>query len=66
MLGATAAGLLYGFATGLPFLIEGLILLGACMVLLLPAIARMFLAARRNVQAEHAESEPVVEPVLDR
>jgi len=46
LFGATAAGLLYGFSTGLPFLIEGLILLGASLVLLLPSIARMFLAAR--------------------
>jgi MFS transporter, DHA1 family, solute carrier family 18 (vesicular amine transporter), member 1/2 len=66
LLGATAAGLLYGFSIGLPFLIEGLILLGASLVLLLPAIARTFLAARRHVQAEHAESEQVGEPVLDR
>jgi hypothetical protein len=53
LLGATAAGLLYGYSTGLPFLLEGLMLLGASMVLLLPGIARLFLAARRNVQAEH-------------
>jgi hypothetical protein len=56
LIGATAAGLLYGFSTGLLFLVEGIMLLGTSLVLLLPGIARMFLIARRNVQA--------VEPVL--
>jgi DHA1 family multidrug resistance protein-like MFS transporter len=66
LLGATAAGLLYGFSTGLPFLIEGLILLGASLVLLLPGIARMFLAARRNVQAERIEAALNEETVVER
>lgn len=66
LIGATAAGLLYGYSTGLPFLVEGLILLGASLVLLLPGIARMFLAARRNVQAEHIEEELVGETAVER
>jgi MFS family permease len=66
LLGATAAGLLYGFSTGLPFLIEGLILLGASPVLLLPSIGRMFLAARRNLQDERLETELIEETVVER
>jgi MFS family permease len=66
LIGATAAGLLYGFSTGLPFLVEGLMLLGTSLVLLLPGIAQMFLAARRNVQTEYIKAEPVVETVVER
>jgi MFS family permease len=65
LIGATAAGLLYGYSTGLPFLVNGLLLLGASLVLLLPGIARMFLAARRNVQAGHLEAEFVEKTVID-
>jgi MFS family permease len=66
LLGATAAGLLYGYSMGLPFLVQGFILLGASLVLLLPGIARMFFAARRNVQAEHIEAEMVEETAVER
>lgn len=66
LLGATAAGLLYGYATGLPFLVEGLMLIGASLVLLLPGIAQMFLAARRKVQAERIETELVEETAVER
>jgi len=66
LIGATAAGLLYGYSTGLPFLVEGLMLLGASLVLLLPGIARMFLAARPNVQAESIEAELVEETAIER
>ncbi|HJT57310.1 MAG TPA: MFS transporter [Ktedonobacteraceae bacterium] len=48
LLGATAAGLFYGFLPGLPFLIEGLICLGACFVLLLPGSARWFHSGTRE------------------
>lgn len=65
LLGATAAGLLYAFSTGLPFLIEGLILLGASLVLLLPGIARMFLDARRRVQVERLETELIEETAVE-
>jgi MFS family permease len=65
LIGATAAGLLYGYSTGLPFLVEGLMLLGASLVLLLPGIARMFLAARRNVQAQRIEAELVEETAVE-
>jgi MFS family permease len=65
LLGATAAGLLYGWATGLPFFIEGLICFGACLVLLLPGIARMFLAARRNLPGEGVETDLIEETIVD-
>jgi len=48
LLGATAAGLFYGFLPGLPFLIEGLICLGACFVLVLPGSARWFHSGTRE------------------
>ena len=41
-------------------------LLGASLVLLLPGIARMFLAARPNVQAESIEAELVEETAIER
>jgi MFS family permease len=66
LLGATAAGFLYGWSTGLPFLIEGMMLLGASLVLLLPGVARMFLAARRHVQGERVEAELVEETAVER
>ena len=66
LIGATAAGLLYGYSTGLPFLIVGLICIATFLILLLPGIARMFLAARRNVQAEHVEAELIEESVVER
>lgn len=65
LIGATAAGLLYGYSTGLPFFIVGLICFGAGLILLLPGIARMFLAARRNVQAEHVEVELIEETAVE-
>ena len=65
LLGATAAGLLYGYSTGLPFLVEGIMLLGASLVLLLPGIARMFLAARRDVQTERIEEKLIEDTVID-
>jgi MFS family permease len=63
LIGATAAGLLYGYSTGLPFFIEGLICIGACLFLLLPGIARIFLAAQRNVQGERIDL--IEEKILD-
>jgi MFS family permease len=65
LIGATAAGLLYGYSTGLPFFIVGLICFGACLVLLFPGIARMFLAARQNMQTEHLEAEMIEETAID-
>lgn len=52
LFGATVAGLLYGFSPGLPFLVEGALCLGACVVLFLPGVARMFAAARRKMVDE--------------
>jgi MFS family permease len=66
LIGATAAGLLYGYSTGLPFLIVGLICIATFLILLLPGIARMFLAARRNVQTEHVEAELIEETAVER
>jgi len=63
LIGATAAGLLYGYSTGLPFLIEGLICIVASLVLLLPGIARMFLAVRRNAQGGRVEVELIEERI---
>jgi len=65
LIGATAAGLLYGYSTGLPFFIAGLICFGACLVLLLPGIARMFLAARQNTQTGRVEAELIEETAVD-
>lgn len=48
LIGATVAGLLYGYSTGLPFLVTGLVCLVACAVLLLPVFAREFRAMRRT------------------
>lgn len=48
LIGATVAGLLYGYSTGLPFLVTGLVGLLACAVLLLPVFAREFRAMRRT------------------
>jgi MFS family permease len=61
LIGATAAGLLYGYSTGLPFLIEGLFCFATGLVLLLPGISRMFFAARRNLQTERVEEELIEE-----
>jgi hypothetical protein len=55
-MGATVAGLLYGFTPGLPFLLQGLLCFAACLVLLLPGIAHMFRAARRKFSDELAEA----------
>jgi MFS family permease len=66
LIGATAAGLLYGYSTGLPFFIVGIICFGACLILLLPGIARMFLAARGKVQTERVEAELIEETVVKR
>ncbi len=46
LVGATVAGLLYAYGTGLPFLVEGVVCLVACAMLLLPVFAREFHAAR--------------------
>ena len=65
LIGATAAGLLYGYSTGLPFFIVGLICFAAVLLLLLPAISRMFFAARSNIQAEHIEQELIEESMVE-
>jgi MFS family permease len=52
LFGAMVAGLLYGFNPGLPFLVEGILCLGACVVLFLPALARMFPLQRGKVIEE--------------
>jgi hypothetical protein len=49
LLGATAAGLLYGFRPGLPFVIEGLICFALSFVLFLPGLAQQFHSARQKV-----------------
>ncbi len=49
LLGATAAGLLYGFAPGLPFFIGGLTCFAACLVLFLPGLARQFHSAHQKM-----------------
>ena len=55
LIGATVAGLLYGFTPGLPFLLQGLLCFAACTVLLLPGIAHMFRATRRKFSDELVE-----------
>jgi MFS family permease len=66
LIGATAAGLLYGYSTGLPFFFAGLICFGAGLILLSPGIARMFLAVRQNVQTERVEAELIEETAVER
>lgn len=66
LIGATAAGLLYGHSTGLPFLFVGVVFFAACPVLLFPGIARMFLAARRKVQIERIELKPLEETAVKK
>ncbi len=56
LIGATVAGLLYGITPGLPFLLQGLLCLTACLVLLLPGFAHMFRAARRKFSDELVEA----------
>jgi MFS transporter, DHA1 family, multidrug resistance protein len=56
LVGATVAGLLYGFTPGLPFLLQGLLCFAACPVLLLPGIAHMFRTARHRFSDELAEA----------
>jgi hypothetical protein len=51
---------------GLPFFIERLFCFGAGLILLLPGIARIFLVARRNVQAERIEAELIEEMAVER
>lgn len=58
LIGATAAGLLYGYTTGLPFLVEGIICLAASTILLLPFFAREFRATRRT------NAEAVLQPQI--
>ncbi|MGZ3617801.1 MAG: MFS transporter [Ktedonobacteraceae bacterium] len=65
LMGATAAGLLYGYSTGLPFLIEGLFCFGTGLILLLPGISRMFFAARRNLQTQIPGQELVEETMVE-
>ena len=55
LIGATAAGLLYGLTPGLPFLMAGLVCFCACLVLFLPGLARQFHTARRNILSEPVE-----------
>jgi len=66
LIGATAAGLLYGYSTGLPFFIEGLFCFGAGLFLLLPGISRMFFAARQNLPAKRVETDLIEETVVER
>ncbi|MFL5629498.1 MAG: MFS transporter [Ktedonobacteraceae bacterium] len=56
LIGATVAGLLYGITPGLPFLLQGLLCLTACLVLLLPGFAHMFRAARHKFSDELVEA----------
>lgn len=65
LIGATAAGLLYGYSTGLPFLIQGLICFGAGLLLLLPGISRTFFAARKNLQTQILNQELVEETMVE-
>jgi MFS transporter, DHA1 family, solute carrier family 18 (vesicular amine transporter), member 1/2 len=65
LIGATAAGLLYGYSTGLPFLIAGLFCFGAGLLLLLPGISRTFFAARKNLQTELPNQELVEESMVE-
>lgn len=54
LISATAAGFLYGFDPGLPFLVVGVIYVAAVLALLSPTLARVFPA--RNVQGGSAET----------
>ena len=65
LIGATAAGLLYGYSTGLPFFIQGLFCFGVGLFLLLPGISHMFFAARQNVQAERIETELIEKTAIE-
>ena len=56
LIGATAAGLLYGYTPGLPFLMTGLVCFCACLVLFLPGLARQFHTARRKIVSERGEA----------
>src|SRR5207248_10203824 len=65
LIGATAAGLLYGYSTGLPFLIVGLICIATFLILLLPGIARMFFATQQIMQTERIEAELIEETAIE-
>jgi MFS family permease len=56
LVGAGIAGLLYGFSPGLPFLLQGLVSFAACLVLLVPACARVFSSARLRLLAGALEA----------
>ncbi|GAC1502177.1 MAG: MFS transporter [Ktedonobacteraceae bacterium] len=50
LFGSAAAGILYLYSAGLPFLVEGLLYLATVLVLLLPGLARIF--GRKPLQLE--------------
>lgn len=63
LIGATAAGLLYGYSTGMPFLIVGLLCFAAVLLLLLPAVSSVFFAARTSRKDDHLEQKLIEKPV---
>ena len=65
LIGATTAGLLYGYSTGLPFLIEGILCFATALLLLLPGIARALFTARTNLQTERLEQELIEETIVE-
>lgn len=65
LIGATAAGLLFEYSTGLPFLVEGFLLLATSLILLIPGISRVFLTARRNLQTKLPNQESVEEAMAE-
>jgi len=62
LLGATAAGLLYGFTTDLPFFIEGLTCFAACLTLLLPGLAQQFHSAHQKMSDAAQFIAPEIAP----
>ncbi len=65
LIGATAAGLLNGCSTGLPFLIEGILCFAATLFLLLPGIPCTFYVARTNLQTRQLKQELIEETIVE-